>query len=158
MPTEWYYLFNSRATGTYYGKNNARYAKAVVNEVKGVILFPDEFSAPELSASSTLTSANINSSSNFNNTIVLDDWYILEAEGAVFLPCAGYRNIKPSGISNTVTMSNVGSEGDYWSCVHSSTDKAYGIRIYSSSIITYASSSPKDRAYGYSVRLVKEVD
>lgn len=157
-PTEWYYLFNSRATGTYYGKNNARYAKAVVNEVKGVILFPDEFSAPELSASSTLTSANINSSSNFNNTIALDDWYILEAEGAVFLPCAGYRNIKPSGFSNTVTMSNAGSEGDYWSCVHSSTDKAYGIRIYSSGIITYGSSSPKDRAYGYSVRLVKEVD
>lgn len=154
--TEWSYLFNSRTTCKVYNKTNGRYAKAEVNGVKGVILFPDDFSNPTLSGSSSLTSSNINISSNFLNTVVLSDWYLLEAAGAAFLPCAGYRNAKNYTSTSTVTLSNVGTECLYWSSVHGSTDKAYRIRIYSGGVTVYNTSN--DRNYGYSVRLVRDVN
>lgn len=44
---EWTYLFNERGASTVGGTANGRYAKAKVNNVQGVILFPDTYTHPD---------------------------------------------------------------------------------------------------------------
>ena len=95
---EWYYLFNNRNT-----PSGIRYAKAKVNNVNGVILVPDNWSADYYALSNTNTSG----ASYSSNVITAGQWTTLEQHGAVFLPAAGYRY--------ETYLSNVGSNGRYWS-------------------------------------------
>ena len=97
--TEWQYLFESRAT-----TSGIRYAKAIVNNVNGIILLPDNWSVDIYILNETNT---IGSSYN-SNDIAESQWTILENAGAIFLPAAGNRGGATSFIS-------VGSEGCYWS-------------------------------------------
>lgn len=77
--------------------------------VNGVILLPDNWSSSYYS----LSDASIWSVSFYINNISQSDWTSkLEANGAVFLPAAGYRG--------ETYVSNVGSYGNYWSVTHSS--------------------------------------
>jgi uncharacterized protein (TIGR02145 family) len=62
------------------------------------------------------------------------------------LPAAGYRN-RSDG-----SLSFVGDGGDYWSSTVSSGTLAYGLNFYSSGANMYTS----DRAYGFSVRCLKD--
>ena len=100
--TEWQYLFESRAT-----TSGIRYAKAIVNNVNGIILLPDNWSVDIYSLNETNT---IGSSYN-SNDIAESQWTILENAGAIFLPAAGNRG-------GTTSFNSVGSEGCYWSSSH----------------------------------------
>ncbi|UPS45040.1 fimbrillin family protein [Prevotella sp. E15-22] len=144
---EWVYLFNTRTASTVGGTANGRYAKATVNGVSGVILFPDSYTHPD----GVTAPASVNTSSaNFTaNSYDATAWGKMETAGAVFLPAAGYRD--------GTTVLNAGSFGFYWS---SSPDASSVLNAYS---VNFNSSylNPQNysrRGYGFSVRLVRQVE
>lgn len=142
---EWTYLFNTRSTGsTVFGTTSARYALATINTdgsgVNGMILFPDGIN---IASTEVTTAGTVNSKSNFTTKCTTAKWNALEAKGCVFLPAAGKRI--------GVTVSNVGSEGYYWSAT-SETNKASGASFSSSAV---APANDYDRWNGCSVRLVQ---
>ena len=132
---EWGYVFNTRSTAS-----GIRYAQAYVNNVNGVILLPDDWSASYYSLSNT----NIHNASFGSNVISSTQWSTLELHGAVFLPAAGYRD--------GTSVSNVGSSGFYWSASYSNSFNAY--------CVFYNLLFPQGTNYRYggqSVRLVRNV-
>ena len=133
---EWKYLFNTRHTAS-----DIRYAKAVVDGMNGVILLPDNW----LETIYMLNNTN-SSTSNYNgNLINAADWAnILEANGAVFLPAAGYRQ--------QGSINNVGSNGYYWSKSGYGNASGWCVWFSSSSLNPYSDSNIRSR--GHSVRLV----
>ena len=74
------------------------------------------------------------------------DWTTLEAEGAVFLPAAGYRN--------GTSVGDVGSNGNYWSSTAYDASGAYDVNFNSGYVDTYRSYR---RGIGRSVRLVRSL-
>ena len=78
---EWEYMLNSRP-----GHDTLR-AIATVNEVKGVVLLPDKWSAP---AGLKLTEFAVYDHNWTTNIYTAEQWAQMEAAGAVFLPCSGY--------------------------------------------------------------------
>lgn len=106
---EWAYLLTKRIT--YSGD---RYAKAIVNGVKGVVLLPDNWNP------SNYELINTNKFNGLFNTnrISAQDWKNkFEAKGAVFLPAAGNRTYDVTRF--------VGTEGDYWSSSLYNDNRAY---------------------------------
>ncbi len=141
---EWKYLFNTRSASTVGGTANGRYAKAKVNDVKGVILFPDTYTHPDGVNAPTGVNATGNTGWN-GNSYTVADWTKMESAGCVFLPAAGYR-----GGSEMVSPATLGY---YWSATPSSTINTYSVYFSSSSLNPVYSNS---RYLGYSVRLVQE--
>ena len=136
---EWTYLFNDRPSAA------AKYGYATVNEKHGIIILPDVFTDPEknngsspfIGSTTTGWDANVYTSEN---------WAFMEANGAVFLPVAGFRE------ENWVTL--FGDDGHYWSSTVY--NKYYARDItFNSNILGVNGSTP--RSYGQSVRLVRQV-
>ena len=141
---EWAYLFNTRSASTVNGTENGRYAKAKVNDVMGVILFPDTYTHPD--GVTAPTGVNEIGKTGWNgNSYSSADWTKMEAAGCVFLPAADSRNGS--------TVNGEGTNGYYWSATPNSTD-AFCVRFYSSGLYPTEYFS---RHNGYSVRLVREV-
>ena len=132
---EWEYVFNTRTT-----TSDIRYAKAKVNNVNGVILLPDNWSASTYS----LSSPNSSGASFSSNTITASQWTTLESAGAVFLPAAGYRY--------GTSVSSVGSYGYYWSASGGDSSYAFGVYFHDSYLST---GNHANRYDGRSVRLVR---
>ena len=87
--TQWTYLMNSRKAGTVCGKANARYVFGRVGSVNGLILFPDDYVHPE----ERILLMNINSQAACSNNILTkEEFALMEAAGAVFLPLPGYAD------------------------------------------------------------------
>ena len=142
---EWTYLLKTRSASTVGGTENGRYAKAKVNNVRGVILFPDTYTHPD--GVTAPTGVNATGDTGWNgNSYTDEDWTKMETAGCVFLPAAGYRNGS--------MVNNPGSVGDYSSATPSGTEKAYELYFSSGSLNTASEGS---RFYGLSVRLVSEV-
>ena len=115
---EWVYVFNTRSTNS-----GIRYAKATVNGVNGVILLPDNWNSSNYS----LIKTNKRGASFDSNKISQTDWQNkFEANGAVFLPAAGYRR--------GTDVYGVGSYGYYWSASYGGSDGAYSVRFYDGSL------------------------
>ncbi len=146
---EWLYLLNTRETGaTVNSTDHARRTHAVINTdgtaVKGLIIFPDGYVG---GTPAGVTWGTINEKSDFTTTCTSAGWTALEAAGCVFLPAAGYRE------ASNVTDAGVG--GGYWSSSSSGAPSAFGLYFESNYMgIQYIGS----RKYGFSVRLVKNVD
>ena len=136
---EWVYLCNNRTTAS-----GIRYAMANLNNVNGVILLPDDWSASYYSLSNTNTS----SASYSSNTISATQWTTLEQHGAVFLPAAGFRNTGTSVVS-------VGSNGYYWSASYHSSTEASRVKFYDGN---FGPNSIGPRKNGQSVRLVHSAE
>ncbi|MBQ2187568.1 MAG: PEGA domain-containing protein [Bacteroidales bacterium] len=138
---EWVYVFNTRSTSS-----GIRYAKATVNGVNGVILLPDNWSSSNYSLGNT----NKPDASFSSNRISQSDWTNrLEANGAVFLPAAGY------GYGTGVGY--VGSWGNYWSASYRDSDSGSAHFVDFSDEYLY----PKrwgSRFVGRSVRLVSSAE
>ena len=76
---EWDYLLNSRPNSA------SKQGQAVVNDVKGYILLPDNWTCPAGISFSAIPN-------NYTTNIyTLDQWTQMEDAGAVFLPAAGNR-------------------------------------------------------------------
>ena len=129
---EWRYVFNTRNT-----TSGIHYAKAQVNGVNGVILLPDDWN----SSVYVLNYTNKTNAPYSTNEITLGDWGTMEANGAVFLPVAGFRN----GILFNSTQSSYHSTSSEWYV--SFNDSNFGIYA-GGNIYRYS---------GQSVRLVRDV-
>ena len=131
---EWQYVLYYR-----YTSSEIRFAKAIVNSIKGVILFPDNWK----SSIYMIEDAN-NPNAPFSvNEISETDWETLETAGAVFLPAAGYRVEK--------TVNGVGYSCFYWSSSHAISNPPYarGVDFINLNFACH-------RFYGLSVRLVQD--
>ncbi len=139
---EWEYLLNSRAASTINGEANARYAKAVVNGINGLVVFPDNFTMP--SGMSYPSGINTYNAPFNNNTYTESQWSQMEGAGCIFLPAAGYRY----GTGVDV----VGTNGWYWSGTYSSEFYAYNMYFFDDNIFM----NDLSRSCGQSVRLVRD--
>jgi hypothetical protein len=83
------YLYFARSASTVNGVENARFVKANVNGVNGLIIFPDVYDHPD--AVTLPTGINATSTTYATNTYNSTQWTLLEANGCIFLPAAGYR-------------------------------------------------------------------
>lgn len=123
---EWKYLLTKRRTDS-----GIRYAKATVNGVFGLVLLPDDWKTTIYG----IKDGTVISKSDWTNK--------LEANGAVFLPAAGYR------FNNW--EKSVGTDGYYWS---SDPEDTPYLRFNNAMLST--STNVFDQKYGLSVRLVKK--
>jgi len=143
---EWAYVVNTRSASTVGGTDNGRYAKAKVNDVQGLILFPDTYTHPD--GVTAPTGVNATGSTGWNgNNYTAADWTKMESAGCVFLPAAGGRY----NYSNPTLVVNAGNLGNYWSST-SDNSAANLLTFNGSSFDPSISDSPR---MGYSVRLVK---
>ena len=141
---EWEYIFFTRTASTIGNTSNARFTKAKVNGVSGVIIFPDDFSVPNY-LPTPLQINNINASFDVNSYSI-EGWAAMESLGCVFLPLTGYRK-------NT-SMYSVINSGCYWSSSHKDSGYSYYLFFHDSDIkIDYY-----ERYKGYSVRLVCDAE
>ena len=138
--TEWTYLISNRS--------GVKHALATVCGVAGLILLPDNWPATWPSGGGTAIEISIPGYPVYYTSYVYNDdqWAVLEANGAVFLPSAGYRNGATYG--NGAPMI-----GYYWltNSENNSNKKAHCIEITGESIEVAANY----RYYGSSVRLVR---
>ena len=138
---EWIYLFKTRTNAA------NKYGAAKVNGMAGVVILPDEWMLPNgCACTAGMTSASNSKDWSYvaaTNDYTVAQWQLMEANGAIFLPCAGSRlNI----------WSNIGTYGYYWSSTTNGDERVYGLRLHSNQ----QSVVPHNRCGGRSVRLVKD--
>ena len=141
---EWHYIINTRPNAAQLK------AKATVVGQTGLILLPDNWDL-------TVLPLNTTDNAYTDNVLELSQWLAWEAQGAVFLPAAGYR------VGTTYTkQTNETDFGAYWSssnAVFTEDNPNYGqgamaLFIDWGSVAGLASGR---RSRGYSVRLAREV-
>ena len=130
---EWLYLYSDRANA------DSKHAYATINGIGGYILLPDNWILP-----SGLT---FDASGTNANQYTKDQWKLMEQNGAVFLPTAGYRD--GLGAKGVLKL------GDYW--LSTSYDADNACRVYFRSDKSPESYPYELRHYGFSVRLVGHV-
>ncbi|MBO7083529.1 MAG: DUF1566 domain-containing protein [Bacteroidales bacterium] len=149
---EWVCVLTTRSASTVNGVANARFAKAVVADVYGLILFPDSYEHP-LGVVQPIGINETGTGWNGSNYTAME-FALMEANGAIFLPSAGDR-------TDTNYFDN-DHRGSYWSSSHHSSISynAYFVKFssYSVSGNTVSSNSYNGLHYGYSVRLVRDVE
>lgn len=134
---EWVYLLEQRHTAT-----GIRYAKAMVNNINGLLLLPDDWD----STYHPLQKVN-NADVDYRENFINEPYWTkkVEAQGAVFLPAAGIRDIANVGLK--------GLYGAYWTS--SSYDRYWAYLLYfSNSFLNPTQTVPK--CCGRSVRLVRD--
>lgn len=139
---EWNYVFYTRQASTVNGTPNARFMKAIVNNVKGVILFPDSYSHP---SDVHPYPENINKDEvDFLISYSSSDWHSMQENGCVFLPVTGLRQGLAFGSFE---------EGRFWSSTSNGDVNRFGLRFTSEMLKPdYGTSA----FLGESVRLVHE--
>ncbi|MCR5070492.1 MAG: fimbrillin family protein [Bacteroidales bacterium] len=135
---EWVYLFNWRAGASVNGQNGARYIKAQVQSVNGLLLFPDDavLTIPEAYLLS------VNATNADWSSFSAEQWTALEAAGCIFLPAAGWRQEASAHDANL---------GGYYGT--SSTSNA-ALKFDVGNLATNDSASS---AYAKSLRLVRDL-
>ena len=148
------YLLENRSCSTINTVNNAKYVKANVVGVSGIIIFPDNFSWPSDGVMSPAfpTSSDINNKeAGYSYTVIDSGWSSLESAGAIFLPAAGFRN------GETVDDNSIGY---YWSSTAYSSVAEVSVK----SRALYVSNSNVNpiitirRYMGLSVRLIRDLN
>ena len=146
---DWYYVLNLREASTINGTANARYTKAIVNGTPGIVLFPDQYTHPI----EVILPVGINASEEpFTSNCWTDvEWLLMEKNGTVFLPAAGWRQ-------GPLLIMHVGVAGIYWSSSYdnllSPTWCAFSLG-FMDEFIHYANGP---RGLGRSVRLVQDAN
>lgn len=132
---EWTYLFKTRVDAL------KKYNRATVAGVPGCIILPDEWVQPV-----EVAEFSYNRAGGPLNSYSADDWKIMEAAGAVFLPYVGGR---------VGTQSSACDAGHYWSSTSSGIETGRCLYISNS---LYSPSSNLGYNHGLSVRLVQDVE
>lgn len=153
--SKWEYLLYTRAT--------PRFAKANVNGVYGLLVFPDNFSW-NTTTMGAVPSTIDNTSGNYNSTncdISSEHWAMLEAVGVVFLPGTGYRPQNENYVSNINP-----ARGYYWFCDTNGTQSGSGTTYDNNSTYylyfgqgnLFATTYTMSKRSGAAVRLVHDVE
>lgn len=147
--SEWKYLIETRSASTVAGTENARFFKTKVNNINGLVILPDVYVHP----TGVTNPTNINVATNIGWSSItlnytLDEWAKIEAAGAIFLPCTGYRSY---------SSNNPGYTSDY-GCYWSSTVFSASNACYFLSAGTVKTDQNNAKRLGYFVRLVKDVE
>ena len=139
---EWNYLLNKRSSEYH------RYAEVKVNDMPGLLIFPDTFTWPSEAGAEPI---NFDTAcSNWNGVNYQDAAFLtLQAAGCVFLPAAGYR----LGDDGYTVIYFVGGRGYYWSSTPRGNNFAYDLYFDSGNVDP---ASGITRLYAYAVRLVTE--
>lgn len=139
---EWMFLFKSRPDA------GGKYGAAKVNGMAGVVVLPDEWTLPDsCSFYAGMAGAGADTDwSGARNVYTAARWRQMEANGAVFLPAAGFRMGKSVGLA--------GSYGFYWSSTPMGKSNAYYVYITSLGVEINASLIKNN---GRSVRLAQTV-
>ncbi len=141
---EYQYLLDSRSASTVNGISNARFAKATVSGVRGLIIIPDEYLHPD--GVTAISNINETGATGMSKNIYDENmWVKIEASGAIFLPYTGRRS------SSEVT--NI-TAGMYWSSSNQAT-KAFKLNFASSTLEWNVSDN---RYFGCAVRLVHDIN
>lgn len=116
---EWDYIFNGRSGA------EQKFGRAIIdNNYKGVILLPDEWSAPEGINFISGTAAACT-----DNSYSLSEWQDMENAGAVFLTYSGYRfNIGVQGTNKYVFLWSSTTKDNWNAYMVKVTDKLYAFR------------------------------
>ena len=128
---QWEYIINQRS--------GSRFAKATVADVRGLMLLPDHWNDTTFA----LNAVNVAEAGYESNFINATDWANkLEANGVVFLPCAGLRE--------GTTVNYVNGFGRYWSSTY--IEKARSLFFHQTDV------RPEGADYhsGFAVRLVQD--
>lgn len=148
--SEWHYLlaYNGGRPDTW------RWALAKVNNIGGMIIFPDGFDWP-LDDSKIPAILNQSATTAWNGqNYTLDEWSTLEACGCVFLPTTGYKEHSNSSVTETTT-------GYYWSSSpfynSSSNDKAKYTYFTSTAATFPTNQNGWYLDHELAIRLVKDV-
>ncbi len=128
---EWVYVFQGRSGAS------SKYGHGKVNGQNGMILLPDEWTLP---SGLSFTAGN----SSWANVYTTEQWELMEQNGAVFLPAAGYRY--------GTSVSYVGGYGRYWSASYDGSYDAYLVNFNDSYLNPQGNNG---RFVGFSVRLVR---
>ena len=135
--SEWDYVISKRTDAA------SKKGFATVSDVTGLILLPDNWTQPDEVAFTSGANGDYT-----QNTYTTSEWSKMEANGAVFLPAAGYRD--------GTNVINVGTYGYYWSSSYIGySSSAVAVGFYYLNVIGNLSS---DRYNGYSVRVVQDVE
>ncbi|MBO7460727.1 MAG: hypothetical protein J6T53_07470 [Bacteroidales bacterium] len=143
--SEWDYILFRRKASTIGTTENARYTKAVVNGVNGMILFPDVYTHPGALAIPNDINYTTDNQKWGVNTYTVEQWQLMQDAGAIFLPAAGIRN--------GTAVDKVGTYGRYWSSYSDGDALAYDLMF--SDYRPYPSDA-MHRHEGFAVRLVHE--
>lgn len=165
---EWYYLMHVRSASTVNGTANARYCKACINGVNGLILFPDEYTHPAgVAQPNSINESEVLCSVN---TYTVADWNAMEAAYATFLPCGGTRH--GWGVKENVWISNPYFTGQllvqgqdnyggyYWSSSYRANMQAGTLRFLNSNSgdqVNVNGGNNYNRELGCCVRLARTV-
>ena len=140
---EWDYLLFQRTT-----TSNVRFAKATVNDVRGLIILPDSWNT----SYHALNNVNMSSVAYTVNTISLSVWVNnLEAHGAVFLPAGGFRM--------GTGLNHINIDAICWTSTQTSNANAYDVYAYvNPATLQEGTVSFQDhpKSDGFGVRLVCE--
>lgn len=139
---EFGYILNTRTTAYKIGYTATRYIYAcLLGTYHGIIILPSDYVHP-----SSVTTPVFGSAGWSSNAYSADDWEKMEVAGAVFLPAAGQRK--------GATFSQNETQGNYWTTTNSNSTNSNYYYFSSSSVKT----TSNYRYYGYSVRLVRDVN
>lgn len=153
---EWNYLLFLRPNACAY------YTVAQVNGTNGLILLPDNWTAPKdiVIASGMNTYVPGDDLYAAYQTFTVSEWKKLEKNGAIFLPAAGYRY--PTDFYGTeINTSYFQEVGQYWTSTkyfvpgydNWETGESYSLHFYSGELYTRGHYN----VYGFSVRLAKDI-
>ena len=140
LNSEWRYLISTRVNA------NKLRGIAMVNGVHGYVILPDDWIIPN----GLTWTAEANTWTT--NSYSIQEWEKMENNGAIFLPCGGYRK--------KTTINDVNTRGDYWSfsflAYFEEGGNSHAYKIY----FKEETINPEYkglRSYGCSVRLVQDV-
>lgn len=144
---EWRYVFYERRASKINDVYDARYARAKVNDVNGVIIFPDVYEHPDdvkLPEKKSINYTNKNHDGTWSdNQYSKEEWTKMELAGATFLPVAGQRD----GVISEK------DSGHYWS--KCSFSPRLACNLFFTDYRPYFNDD-NNRHKGFSVRLVRE--
>ncbi len=153
---EWNYLLFLRPNASAY------YTVAQVNGTNGLILLPDNWTAPKdiVIASGMNTYVPGDDLYAAYQTFTVSEWKKLEKNGAIFLPAAGSRY--PADFYGTeINTSYFQEVGKYWTSTkyfvpgydNWESGESYSLHFYSGELYTRGHYN----VYGFSVRLAKDI-
>ena len=134
------------AYGNKYSDRSEKVGLGTVNGVHGLVVLPDNWLLP---TESSFVPQRVNQWNT--NVYTIDQWAVMEAAGAIFLPAAGHRMNE-----DTPEMSNVGDFGYYWANTLNSAyqTQAWVGKYYTGQITV----TGELRNRGCSVRLIRNLD